>query len=362
MAGLVSRGLKAMRFLIKHVSRPETQTYYPDAPRKSRRRIAWENICWLLKHREINHFYYLYGFDRNDFSNPRDYFPEQAFCRIRDKANAFRTFGEHRARYICMLQDKFVFGIYMQSLGFPTPPLLGLCDAEKIDWLNPRRQESWDKLAEHDGMDAFLKDALGRCGTAVFPLRVSGGTVYLNDKPVDAETLRQKITGKYVIQQRIYQHPELNRMYPHAINTIRLITLRKGDDILLASGTFRMGAGGNRFDNWAGGGIGVGLNVKTGQLDEEGTYRLGFGGRVAAHPETGVVFRTYKIPFYREAAELVVQMHSFFYGVHSIGWDVAVTQDGPVVIEGNNSWDIAFQQFHDNKIKRTFLDTLNGKQ
>lgn len=359
MAGVMTRCIKAFQFLKKHLGNPGTQTYYPDAPQKSRARIIWENLCWLFRHREINHFYYLYGFDRKGFSTPEDYFPEQVFCRIRDKANAYRTFEKRRSRYVCMLQDKFVFGLFSEALGFPTPRLLAFCDEEKINWIEPRVTESWQDLQKHHGMDAFLKDAIGRCGEAVFPLRVSDNTIYLTDEPVEAETLKKKIKGKYIIQERIYQHPELDRIYPKSINTIRLITLRKGDDIILASGTFRMGAGGNRFDNWAGGGIGVGINVQTGQLDEEGTFRLGFGGRVKAHPETGVEFRTYQIPYYHEAANLVVQMHSFFYGIHSIGWDIAVTENGPMVIEGNNSWDVAFQQFHDSQIKKTFLDSLD---
>ena len=342
------------------VGNPEAQTYYPGQKRKSKKKIILENLSWLLRHREINHFYYLYGFDREGFDRPADYFPEQVFCRIRDNANACYQIGDHRARYICMLQDKFVFGQYLTALGFPTPPILGLCDAQGIMWMTTGRQESWQALPSHDPLDGFLKDTLGRCGKAVFPLHVANKTIYLSGKAIFPNELQKRIDGKYIIQQRIYQHTEVNRMYPHSINTIRFITLRKGDEIILASGTFRMGAGGNQFDNWAGGGIGVGLDVKTGNLHAEGTFRLGFGGRVKAHPETGVVFSDYKIPYYQESAELVRCLHTFFYGVHSIGWDIAITETGPVVIEGNNSWDIAFQQFHDDKIKQTFLYSLRG--
>ena len=342
------------------VSDPEKQTYYPHQKRKSKNKIILENLLWLLRHREINHFYYLYGFDREGFNRPGDYFPEQAFCRIRDKANACYRIGDHRARYICMLQDKFLFGQYLISLGFPTPPILGLCDTEGIVWMATGQKESWQALSSHDPLDGFLKDVLGRCGEAVYPLRITDKKIYLDDKEISPDELQRQIDGKYIIQQRIYQHAEVNRIYPHSINTIRFITLRKGDEIILASGTFRMGAGGNRFDNWAGGGIGVGIDVETGKLHEEGTFRLGFGGRVKAHPESGVQFSTFEIPYYRESAEMVRQLHTFFYGVHSIGWDIAITEKGPVVIEGNNSWDIAFQQFHDDKIKQAFLGSLKG--
>ena len=345
--------------LKKLVDHPEKQTYYPDADRKGRFQIFIENLMWLLKHREINHFYYLYGFDRKDFNRPDDYFPEQAFCRLRDSVNACRQVGDHRARYICMLQDKFIFGQYLSVLGFPTPPILALADSEGILWMgDEQKRESWADLVSHENLDGFLKDTLGRCGRSVYPIRVEGGKVFVSNEEISPEELRKQISGKYIIQQRVYQHPEIDRVYPLAVNTLRLITLCKGDEIVLASATFRMGAGGNRFDNWAGGGIGVGANTETGQLDVEGTFRLGFGGRVKAHPDSGVVFRTYDVPYFQEAAELVKRLHSFFYGIHSIGWDVAIGPDGPTVIEGNNSWDVAFQQFHDDKIKHKFLDSL----
>lgn len=358
MKRIIDRIWNALRTFKELVKNPDSQTYYPNEKRKSKSQIIVENLLWILRHREVNHFYYLYGFDRKGFNRQEDYFGEQEFCRIRDKANAFCQIGDHKTRYICMLQDKFVFGQYLSALGFPTPQIQALCDAQGILWAGFHQKESWLDLLKHGPLDSFLKDSLGRCGRDVYPLRIDNNKIYLNDKEISPSTLQKKIDGKYIIQQRIYQHSDVSRIYPHSINTIRFITLRKGDQIILASGTFRMGAGGNRFDNWAGGGIGVGIDLKTGKLQEEGTFRLGFGGRVKEHPETGVQFRTYEIPFYQESATMVLQLHNFFYGVHSIGWDIAITEKGPIVIEGNNSWDAAFQQFHDAQLKRQFVDSL----
>jgi hypothetical protein len=257
-----------------------------------------------------------------------------------------------------MLQDKFIFGQYLSVLGFPTPAVLALASPDGILWMKDQQKEGWQDIATHNNLDGFLKDTLGRCGESVYPIHVKNHKIYLSNEEISPESLQKKISGKYIIQQRIFQHPEIDRLYPLAVNTLRFITLAQGNEIILASATFRMGAGGNRFDNWAGGGIGVGVNLETGQLDVEGTFRLGFGGRVKAHPETDVVFRTFEIPYYQEAANLVKQLHSFFYGIHSVGWDIAITAEGPTVIEGNNSWDIAFQQFHDDKIKHKFIDSL----
>jgi hypothetical protein len=355
----ILNGLSRFREL---VSEPRTKTFYPDEPRKSQMRIVWDNVMWVLKHREINHFYYLWGFDRASFDRPDKYLPEQAFCRMRDKANACRQFGTHRARYICMLQDKFVFGQYLKALGFTTPPVIALCDRDGLDWIASGKRLRWAELTQQENLDGFLKDALGRCGKAVYPIRSVNGRLLVNGSETTPEALRSLIDGKYIIQERIVQHPEMNRLYPHAVNTIRFITLRREDEIELVSGTFRMGAGGNPWDNWSSGGIGVGMNIETGRLNKKGMFRSCKEGMISEHPETKVRFDTFKIPFYREAAELVKELHTFFYGVHSIGWDVAITEKGPSIIEANNSWCIGFQQIHDSGIKQKFLASLNERE
>jgi hypothetical protein len=356
---MIRRLYKGIGSFCELVRQPNTKTFYPDQRRKSQMRIIYDNLVWVLKHREINHFYYLWGFDRASFDRPDRYLPEQAFCRMRDRANACRQFGTHRARYICMLQDKFVFGQYLKALGFATPAVIALCDRDGLDWIATGKRLRWEDLPHQENMDGFLKDALGRCGKAVYPIRIQNRQLLVNGRLMTPAALRELMDGKYIIQQRLIQHAEMDRLYPHAVNTIRLVTLRRGDDIELVSGTFRMGAGGNPWDNWSSGGIGVGLNIETGRLNEKGMFRDSRGGMVSEHPETKVRFDTFEIPFYREAADLVRELHTFFYGVHSIGWDVAITDKGPSVIEGNNSWCIGFQQIHDTDIKQRFLASLN---
>ncbi|MCE5187074.1 MAG: hypothetical protein LLF76_13205 [Planctomycetaceae bacterium] len=360
MTRIIRRIKAAVKSFHDLTSNCGVKTFYPDEQRKTRARIIRDQLAWLLKHHELNHFYYLWGFDRASFDRPDKYLPEQGFCRLRDKANACRQFGTHRARYICMLQDKFVFGQYLKSLGFVTPEIYALADAEGIDWIRANRRQSWDQLAEHEQLNAFLKDALGRCGKAVFPIEVRNGQILVNGKQMQVESLRRQIDGKYIIQERVVQHPEMSRLYPYSVNTLRLVTLRRGTDIILTSGTLRMGAARNPYDNWSSGGIGVGIYIEDGRLKKAGMFRDSTGGRTTEHPETKVVFETFQIPFFSRAAELVKELHAFFYGVQSIGWDVAITEQGPTVIEGNNSWCIGFQQIHDISIKQTFLASLTA--
>lgn len=44
--------------------------------------------------------------------------------------------------------------------------------------------------------------------------------------------------------------------------------------------------------------------------------------------------------------QYVKKAHSLFYGIHLIGWDVVVTDDGITLIEGNDNWDTIDAQFY----------------
>ena len=57
-----------------------------------------------------------------------------------------------------------------------------------------------------------------------------------------------------------------------------------------------------------------------------------------------VVFKDYEIPFFREAVDLALELHTKMYRCHSVGWDIAITEKGPVFIEGNGLWEISLLQ------------------
>jgi hypothetical protein len=84
----------------------------------------------------------------------------------------------------------------------------------------------------------------------------------------------------------------------------------------------------------------VAVDLKTGRLRARGVLMPGRGTSVTSHPETGVRFEGFEIPFFERAVSLATELHRFFYGLATIGWDIAITPTGPAFIEGNNGWEI----------------------
>ena len=106
----------------------------------------------------------------------------------------------------------------------------------------------------------------------------------------------------------------------------------------------RIGRIGHTVDNWAKGGVIVGIDGGTGKLKDVGFLKPKFGTKVSVHPDTHITFAGYDIPFYKEAVSMAVSLHEIMYRSHSIGWDIAITTNGPVFIEGNDRWEISMVQ------------------
>jgi len=82
------------------------------------------------------------------------------------------------------------------------------------------------------------------------------------------------------------------------------------------------------FDNWAEGALSWGIDLGSGRLRTDGLYKPGYGARVQQHLQTQVIFLEFDVPI------LVRQLRSHVsstpsLGIHSIGWDIAVTSPVP---------------------------------
>lgn len=57
-----------------------------------------------------------------------------------------------------------------------------------------------------------------------------------------------------------------------------------------------------------------------------------------SHPETGISFATFQLPFWQEVQSLAETAAQNFLPIRIIDWDIALTPKGPVLIEGSFLW------------------------
>lgn len=330
-----------------------TQSYWPHEARKSRRRIFAELVWWFARHGEVNHYYYVYGMDRKATAR-RDVLPYRHFRRIRNARN-LRTGRAYN--YVCVLRDKFLFAQLVTSLGLATPKAIALLDADTVTWLEGDMSLPLANLFERRTrhIDAFCKPLDGIQGEGAFPLRIADGRAWVREREISLDQLRERLRGRYLLQQRIEQHSAMAALNSSSVNTVRLITFCEGGEAAVFSAAVRIGTAGHSVDNWAAGGLIVGVDPVTGTLRDEGFFKPGYGGRVARHPDSGIAFSGYAIPHFQAAVRLVTRLHGHLRGIHSVGWDVAICPDGPVVIEGNDDWEGGIPMVLERDFKSRFM-------
>ena len=152
--------------------------------------------------------------------------------------------------------------------------------------------------------------------------------------------LRDK--GLNLIEDEIVQAKELNKLNPYAVNSFRVVTLvdSKGEPHILGN-AMRI----NLDDE-----IAIGCTDAYMRLDEDGHICSRVVDDVAnvytEHPLAKIKFDTVKIPFVKEAFEMALSAAKVVPEVRYVGWDIAITENGPVIMEGNEYPSYGLMQYY----------------
>ena len=137
------------------------------------------------------------------------------------------------------------------------------------------------------------------------------------------------------IEDNIVQHPDMNKLYSNAVNSLRIITVLDSKKVAHCIYIVqKMGLNGSIIDNNC---LFAPVDIETGKIKYPAHSGDTTKGIVyEEHPNTHIKLVGYKIPFVKEAVELCKKAALVVPEVRYVGWDVAITENGPVIIEGNN--------------------------
>lgn len=313
------------------------QSYFPELEQKSIKQKEKENIKWARKYGEVNSYYTLYGFDIVGLRNQDEYIDYYSFMISRNRVNRLDDWWS----YVAILRDKYVFFKFMKSSNIPVPDVFGIInDGELYD--SSMNSVQWDTIK--DETDYFIKIIDGECASYVKHI---GDYNDLCSEKINKIYKR----GRYILQRSIKQYEGMNALNPYAINTLRIVTINKNGNPYVLTSLLRVGTSktGN-VDNWAAGGLAVG--IEEGHLKKYGFYKPNHGTKTDKHPDTGVVFSSFEIPMYEEAVQLACKAYKCLYGIRAIGWDIAISTEGPIIVEGNDNFEISLQQACDRPLRQ----------
>ncbi len=158
------------------------------------------------------------------------------------------------------------------------------------------------------------------------------------------------------LEELIVQNKEWGKISPKSINTIRVMTSNVNGNVNIFCMIARIGNSINLQDNFHQGGSGVMVDTEKGILVGNATNKD--MEEFEVHPVSGIKFDGYKIPYFNEIIELTKKAALKFPKTIVIGWDVAITDKGPLIIEGNNGPGFDLPQVVMNKGNKYMLENI----
>lgn len=151
-----------------------------------------------------------------------------------------------------------------------------------------------------------------------------------------------------IIEGLVEQTSQFAQFNATSVNTVRFMTtLYPNGDAKVIAAFAKIGRAGSCVDNaGSGGNVDVCIDVATGEITQavryDGVRRV---SRITHHPDSGARLEGAVVEHWVEIKAAVERYQQRFPWCKAAGWDVAITDDGPVVIEVNDMWDRTGQLF-----------------
>jgi hypothetical protein len=268
-------------------------------------------------------------------------------------------------QYRSFYDNKLIFHRYFGAQGLPLARILAVFDSR------PERT-SLGALASAEQLESRLS-AIGSDGFVVKPVEgIQGhrilvfkglapggvgnfetlaGEQYNGHRIIeymgDNAELRAQNPGAdphaFLVEERVLPHPTLADFIGPTLCTVRVQTLiaRDGHPQILAA-VFKLQPGTSGVDHLKYGAVGAWVDLRSGALER---------GRTRTHdeytttiPGTNRSFLGFRLPFWEETCQVALQAAVAFPWARCIGWDIGVSDRGPVVIEGNERWSTSLIQ------------------
>ena len=301
---------------------------FKDPGRKGIINIVYDLFYLLIKKREIPiHYFTRLLYKKSSSQELKSYI---SLKEIQGLTKHY--FNTNIYEYI--FEDKIIFNQVMDKLNIPNPKVIGyivennIYTSKKVYNFSDEFQlkEKLDELATVEGVDLFLKPNKGMNGRGCFSYSINRNNIIDYNKTV---------SEVYIIQEKIIQNHNLNKLNKSSINTLRFNTINNGSEPKILSTILRIGLNDKQVDNG-----GVFIKVDEGLLSDPAYSLLQYGGnRYYKHPDSKAIFKGFEVPDYAKAKSIVLECAKHFSG-EIIGWDIAITENGPMIIEGNHNPDL----------------------
>jgi glutathione synthase/RimK-type ligase-like ATP-grasp enzyme len=192
-----------------------------------------------------------------------------------------------------------------------------------IDLNNATLDEFKDFLKIHNKIICKIPEGTGGKGIQVISI----------NKKTNIDKLYNKLIkdGLILVEEYLVQHEKMNELYDKSVNTLRVITFLDDNGVHILKTILKIGNGGF-VDNFSSGGMYTFVDDKgkvfVPAIDEAGNV-------FDTHPISKTKIVGFEIPNFDEVYDLISKIGKVNDKVRYVGWDIALSQKGPILIEGN---------------------------
>ena len=265
-----------------------------------------------------------------DYLNPVKY-----FSLARNKYMAHKMLentGVRKSKLYCYYQPEARYIASDESAGEPCG-VLRILKAKNVHSCVVKTTES------SHGDNVWVIKAIEYQEEDAFMTRFDGQIIKLSE-----------LLGKdaLIFESVVHQTKQFAAFNKSSVNTVRFMTALYPDGSARIIATFiKIGREGRCVDNAGGGGnVDVCVDTETGEIK----YAIQYDGwrnikDIEKHPDSGTQLNGVVIENWQLIKEEVKKYQQAFPYCKAAGWDIAITDDGPVVIEVNDFWDRTGQYF-----------------
>ncbi len=319
-------------------------------------------LCRLLYDLDDSQYAY-YNLHEKSLRECSEYLTKEALEKFQKEINSSNT---------DLMEDKIFFFERCVEHNLPTPQVLAVLNPNRLPMVG---RKNIPELRNEDDLQRFLtnnnkrplmfKRTTGSYGLGMLSVTSDSGKAYDHTgKELSVKSIWEHCRAwpeVFMVQDHMEPDESLKSLMPgRALGTFRVVTyLRKDNktvDIVYAVAKFPLvGAINDNFHHGATGNLLCGIDINNGKLKDAWGKKQGktVVSRVLRHPDTGVAFTGMDIPFWSNILEVAVHAAQSFKELRTVGWDIAVTNSGIFIIEGNWSYDPDGRQLTENRGMRS---------
>ena len=261
------------------------------------------------------------------------------------------------------IRDKVLYTTMLKGMNLPTTEILAVAHSERgFGGINTLRTPSdVSRFLKSEAIyPVFAKPLEGSksVGSALLAgIDAAKGLIEMgNGKAFDIDAFAHEVITDYpegfTFQSAVQQHKAVSALAGHAVGTMRVVTVIEEGVPRVLYAVWKIPSPKAMSDNfWQSGSMLGAVDAENGKVSHAITG-AGLDRQILEqHPISGKSFAGFQVPHWEKVKEVANQGHSLFPEFGVFGWDIAVGEDGPVIIECNaNPFHTLYQLPHDRGI------------